>query len=347
MRRSADEIPTSKVARGHREWRFYSFGLYLGLANLLKNGFRLGMKKTIGKIAQPINSYTRFPEYFFMAQAICTRASASQKPRCLKILDIGSPKCFGLYLAYSLNVEITMTDISPSNLDEYMLMWESIRKQAKGSAQFALQDARALDYNDNQFDVVFSMSVLEHIEGPCGDSQGLREMVRVLRPGGLLSFSVPFGCTYVEQWRKGFVGAVLRTKQDDLYFFQRIYDRSTLEQRLLRSVQNVQLLSSHTVWRARTLPLRLYGKLGENLRALFGFMNPWLSLWLNRSAKGIVQDIPSAYGSGYSIADRYGDVVLVGEREYPEGVTHAVEPLDDLGRGAGPFDSLYGEDAEA
>lgn len=315
---SATETLKFEVARGHGEWRFYAFGLHLGLANLLKNGLRLGMKKTIGKIAQPINSYTRFPEYFLMEKEICTRSNSLQKRRRLRILDIGSPKCFGLYLAYFLDLEVTMTDISHSNLDEYMVMWEAIQKQAKGRARFAIQDARALAYDDGEFDGVFSMSVLEHIEGHCGDSQGLQEMVRVLKPGGFISFSVPFGRTYAEQWRSGFVGAVRGVEQNKLYFFQRVYDQSALENRLLRCMQDIDLLSSYTVWRPSELPLRLYGRAGETLRGVLGVMNPCLSLWFNRSSEGILQNIPCEYGSVYSIADHYGDAILIGEKRSPE-----------------------------
>jgi SAM-dependent methyltransferase len=282
----------------------------MGLANLMRNGMRLGVKKTIGKITQPINSYTRFPEYALMEHAIHTFYNTSAVCGRLKILDVGSPKCFGLYLAWS----VEMTDISSLNVDEYRLMWKAICNRAKGSAQFAIQDARSLQYAANQFDVVYSMSVLEHIEGESGDAEGVREMVRVLKPGGLLLLSVPFGKAYMEQWRKGFAGAVEKRKDETLYFFQRIYDRATLESRIVQGLKGLRMCSQWTIWRARELPVRMFRSLGENLQGLLGFMNPWMSSWVNRCASGIVDEIPGSYGEIYSAADLYGDVVLVAER---------------------------------
>src|SRR5690242_20298390 len=53
----------------YQEPRYYFFGLKAGLRNLLQNGFALGAKRTLGKIAQPINWYTRFPEYYYFDRA--------------------------------------------------------------------------------------------------------------------------------------------------------------------------------------------------------------------------------------------------------------------------------------
>lgn len=45
-------------------------------------------------------------------------------------------------------------------------------------------DARALDFPDESFDVVFSLSSFEHFGSPREKAQAAREMGRVLRPGG-------------------------------------------------------------------------------------------------------------------------------------------------------------------
>jgi len=54
----------------HREARYYTFGLRAGVANFLSNRFLLGARKTIGKITQPINAYSRFPEYYWFDLAV-------------------------------------------------------------------------------------------------------------------------------------------------------------------------------------------------------------------------------------------------------------------------------------
>ena len=45
-------------------------------------------------------------------------------------------------------------------------------------------DARALPFPDGEFDVVFSLSSIEHFGGPQDVARAAREMARVLKPGG-------------------------------------------------------------------------------------------------------------------------------------------------------------------
>src|ERR1700687_1699583 len=134
---------------------YYLFGVVAGMRNLLGDGFSIGLRKTIGKISQPINSYTRFPEYYYMDQAISRYVAESRRSKPARILDVGSPKCFGLYLANKLRVEVEMTDVSRLNLDEYQLMSKRLEPKAKGHVHFATQDARSLDYEDAAFDIVY------------------------------------------------------------------------------------------------------------------------------------------------------------------------------------------------
>jgi len=302
------------VAFPFREIDYYLFGVGAGIRNLFGNSFSIGVRKTVGKISQPITSYTRFPEYYCMDRAISEYVGESRSSKPARILDIGSPKCFGLYLANKLEVEVEVTDISRLNLDEYFVMSKSLEAKAKGHVHFSTQDARCLGYEDASFDIVYSMSVIEHIEGEQGDSQSIGEMVRVLKPGGLLLLSVPFGKKYVEQMRRGLVQCVEKTKDQSLYFFQRIYDRTALENRILSALGGLEVRSQWTVWRERDLPVRALKRLGENVQGLLGFLNPLLSRWCNRCASGVVEGIPSCYGEIYSATDSYGDFVYVGEK---------------------------------
>ncbi|HLZ91915.1 MAG TPA: class I SAM-dependent methyltransferase [Candidatus Acidoferrum sp.] len=293
------------------EYKFYRFGLHLGISHLLANGFSLGVRKTMGKIAQPINSYTRFPEYALLEENIGSFCDARGSDVPANILDVGSPKCFGLFLASTRRCTVEMTDLSPLNLDHYKVMWNSIRAQAKGHARFSLQDARALSFEESSFDIVYSMSVLEHVSGESGDSAGLSEMIRVLKPGGLLLLSVPFGPVYTEQWRNGFAGAIEERNDGNYHFFQRIYDSQALQTRLLRPLETFNDCSIWTVWRPRSVFVRALAHLGQNVRGALGILNPLLSSGLNHCAQGILEGIPSHYGQIHSPDDLCGDVIIV------------------------------------
>lgn len=299
------------------EPRYYRFGLRLGLANLLRSGLRLGMKKTLGKILQPINSYTRFPEYYLMGhhlQQYLQRFSSAHKAR---ILDVSSPKCFGLYLAFYFDIEIHLTDIYEPAVEECEILWKAIKDHAKGKAVFSVQDARALKYPQEAFDAVYSMSVIEHVAGETGDSQSLQEMIRVLKPCGLLLVTVPSGQRYIEQDRVGFEGAAHRTGTGDRYFYQRIYTPAAVETRIIKAVPNAVLSRAVTVRRETGLISKLYGHLGANPRALVGSLNPILSTALNDSREGISL-VPSSYSNLHSEGDVYGDLMLVWEKEQPK-----------------------------
>ncbi len=50
------------------------------------------------------------------------------------------------------------------------------------------QDIQALTFDDEQFDVCTSLEVFEHVED---DDKGFSETLRVLKPGGMMLFTVP------------------------------------------------------------------------------------------------------------------------------------------------------------
>ena len=304
---------TASESRHFDEGKYYRFGLALGLANLAQNRLRLGLKKSIGKILQPINSYTRFPEYQFIERKIRLRLQTAGPSERLKLLDVGSPKCLSLYLAFHLNVEVYLTDIDEASIREAEVLWNSIRRRAKGVVSFSIQDVRSLEYTDQEFDVVYSMSVIEHVSGRAGDSESMREMARVLKAGGLLLVTVPIGENYVEQEIVGFEGAARSTGDRRLYFHQRIYTPATAEERIIQSTADVKLSDAVTVSRSDTVIARCYRRLGPNARGMLGFVNPILSTAINRAAKGILA-VPSKYGSVYSVSDLYGDLMLAWDK---------------------------------
>jgi SAM-dependent methyltransferase len=305
-------ITPSKIFR-YDEWRYYRFGLALGVSNVLRNGFQLGPKKTLGKVLQPINSYTRFPEYYFLGhyiEAHLKRFAPSEKP---KILDVGSPKCFGLYLAFHFNVEVHLTDIDEPTVGEAELLWNGVKDRAKGKAVFSVQDIRKPIYVQD-FDIVYSMSVIEHVEGETGDSESIREMILALKPGGLLLVTVPVGHHYIEQDRLGFRGAARETGDRSRYFFQRIYTPAAAEERIITAASGATLRRAVTIGRKRGVISKLYRHLGTDIRGALGCLNPLLSAALSDSREGMFP-APSEYGELHSHRDLYGDLMLMWEKE--------------------------------
>ena len=77
-----------------------------------------------------------------------------------------------------LGFQVTSTDVSPEAVE--------LLQQAPGRAFEA--DLTSLPFEDKSFDAAVLAEVLEHIED---DQLALREIQRVLRPGGVLALSVP------------------------------------------------------------------------------------------------------------------------------------------------------------
>lgn len=297
----------------HNEPRYFGFGLKLGVTNLFRNGFSLGLKRTVGLVTQPINSHWRYAEYDCIGDAVAGAVERCRSSPTLRILDVGSPKCFGLFLAYHFGVQAHLTDIDEPTVQEAEQLWTGVKRKARGQAHFSLQDARSLGYPDSFFDVVFAMSVVEHIEGDEGDSQAVREMMRVLKPGGTLAVSVPFGETYEEQEIMGFQGAARKTNDSTRYFFQRIYSPAAVEVRLLRTVPGLILKRAASVGRRGRLAWLLHGRLGL-APGLFGFLYPVLSTLSNSVREGLAAP-PGRYASLNTARDIYGDAILVWNKQ--------------------------------
>lgn len=288
---------------------YYGFGLRLGISNLFRNGFSLGLKRTVGLVTQPINSHWRFAEYHFLGSEIQDALKRCDRAKAIRILDVGSPKCFGMYLAHHFAVEAHLTDIDAPTLREAKCLWGGGKHKAKGAVHLSRQDARSLGFPDGCFDVVFSMSVVEHIEGREGDAQAIREMVRVLKPGGTLALSVPFGPTYAEQEMVGFRGGAQKTNDHKRYFFQRIYSRKALENRILGATPGFALPRPVSVGRSGRLLWYTHGRLGP-IPGLLGFLYPVLSTLTNSVQQGLVAP-PGRYGELNTPRDIYGDAILV------------------------------------
>ena len=63
----------------------------------------------------------------------------------------------------------------------------------KAGINFDPSDLSAINADDNMFDVVYCISVLEHIPDITAQMKGLKELVRIVKPGGKLILTVDLG----------------------------------------------------------------------------------------------------------------------------------------------------------
>ncbi len=100
-----------------------------------------------------------------------------------RVLEVGAGTGFHLQFVKHGFDEYVMTDISKDLLDQ-----AKVRHADRGNARYELEDATKLSYADNSFDRLISVYNLEHLPQA---HRVLREWSRVLKPGGVLSVSIP------------------------------------------------------------------------------------------------------------------------------------------------------------
>jgi len=133
-------------------------------------------------------------------ESICDQV----KERRARILDVGCGTGANL-VRLSEYGDAEGVDISPDALKFC---------RERGLYNVRLGAAETLPYKDNEFDLVTALDVVEHIDD---DVAGLREMRRVLRPGGRVLLFVP---TFMFLWGV----------QDDVSHHRRRYRMTELRQ---------------------------------------------------------------------------------------------------------------------
>jgi SAM-dependent methyltransferase len=150
-----------------------------------------------------------------------------------RVLDVGSPKLLSLWIADRLRAEVVATDIESYFMEEYELL-RSARRVPAERLRLAVEDGRRLSFDDASFDKVYSLSVLEHIPDS-GDGECVRELARVLAPGGRCVLTVPFWPTSRVDWREPdfyWSGASVDDASGRV-FYQRRYSEADLHERLV------------------------------------------------------------------------------------------------------------------
>ena len=74
-------------------------------------------------------------------------------------------------------------------------------------------DGRHLEFADNTFDIAYSLSSIEHFGGVEGAGQTMREMARVIKPGGVLAIATEYiieGPTAHETFQPGDIAELVR-----------------------------------------------------------------------------------------------------------------------------------------
>ena len=205
-------------------WELYRTSVGLGARYLVHHGY---LREAVIRVFVPLD-----PSRYLELPETTNELDARHGER---VLDLASPKLLAVCLARA-GVEVVSVDQLKSEI-------ESWRKLTADERRLTLQvgDGRALPFEAGSFDHAYSVSVLEHIPEP-GDEQALRELARIVKPGGRVVVTLPYAAVYREDWRDAPVYAD-QGGAGGRHFFQRWYDAGRLE-RLAAAAPELELVSS-------------------------------------------------------------------------------------------------------
>jgi ubiquinone/menaquinone biosynthesis C-methylase UbiE len=140
------------------------------------------------------------------------------------LLDVGSASTALPLFLTAAGCRVQAIDIDERRVTfQHHRLWARSQQLPVRGLSFGVQDARRLPYAEATFDGVTAISVIEHIPGN-GDTLAVAEMARVVKPGGRLGLSFPYGVAY-QEGRRSYDTAVNH----------RIYDEKAVEQRILQA----------------------------------------------------------------------------------------------------------------
>ncbi len=234
----------------------------LGVRHLLRKGYR---REAVVRVVVPLD-----PSRYLELPWALERLGAKPGQR---VLDLAGPKLLSVLLARQ-GVRVTAVD----QLEREIATWQALAGDVP-ELELRVADGRALPFEDDSFDHACSISVLEHIEEP-GDAEALRELARVVRPGGRVLVTLPHATAYREDWRDAPVYA--NEPAGGRTFFQRWYDSARVDA-LVAAAPELELVSRDVVRMApnwndayvRSFPWLvplgpLYGLLGREVAAADG-----------------------------------------------------------------------------
>jgi len=148
-----------------------------------------------------------------------------------RFLDVGCGEGRHSFEAFRLGSHMVCSldmDYVSVRKTQYVLHYMATQKVYNGSWHVMFGDALSLPFKDASFDKIICSEVLEHVED---DEQGIRELVRVLKPGGALALTVP---TYLTE-------AVYWTLDEDYYNHPGGHVRKYRAQELIKSLRRNNL----------------------------------------------------------------------------------------------------------
>ncbi len=164
-------------------------------------------------------------------------------------LDVSGPKLLTSLLQYEGNGTWVGTDLFSKEIEAWRLIDPALRLE--------VEDATKLTYPDESFNHVTCVSVIEHV-GPGGDEKAVREMWRVLKPGGVLHLTTDVASEPKDVYVDDHVYGEASHRQDGRVFFKHDYSVDEIDA-LFSALPWCERLREFVVQRRPEIEQRFYG----------------------------------------------------------------------------------------
>lgn len=179
-----------------------------------------GLRRAYNLIVTPMDS-VRYFEFDFMWRAIGNLKMRSY-------LDVSSPRLFPLMLVDQAP-GVVADLINPDKKDLAVTVSWAESFGIADRCRFHANRMEAVSLELNSFDVITSISVIEHIPD---DKGAIRKMWDLVRPGGVLLISVPCAAKASEEYINLNEYELIDTDENGFVFWQRYYDEELIRQRI-------------------------------------------------------------------------------------------------------------------
>jgi len=288
--RSLVEQKVREIRHTFHAWRSWRRGRAAGLpgAEYFKFGRAIGWKlwfqnDRLGShlLSSPVSS-TRYFEFAFAREALPDHWQLA--------LDVSSPFLFSLDVAGRCR-EGSLHLMNPDAREIDVLRKVLGVRPPKVPIELFNLGVEALDKMHNTYDVIWSLSVVEHIESEQGDDRdAVKRMFAALRYGGWLVLTVPTDTSAWREYREddpyGTQPQEVDSKGAVRYFFQRFYDARAIRDRI---IDNVGVEPVKIVW---------YGEKEK------GRFHDYIARWLALGREAVLDD-PAEFATHYQIYDSW------------------------------------------
>jgi 2-polyprenyl-3-methyl-5-hydroxy-6-metoxy-1,4-benzoquinol methylase len=133
----------------------------------------------------PLHTWSRIWEYPYVYNHLKTYRENSSD-NLPSVVDLGSGVTFFPFSVARLGFRVICADIDPICERDLVKASKCVPREP-GMVEFRLINSPALPFSDGEVELVYCISVLEHIED---FESTISEMARILKPGGLLLFTI-------------------------------------------------------------------------------------------------------------------------------------------------------------